>query len=123
MHELHARSYVGQTGEAVTVNVTASGGGQTQVTVDGQVLAGSQFSLSNNAGASHRLQVALVGPQGASCVVGIAVVDGGAAADLLLCTAFNPAPVGFYDFSVAPAAAIETFGAARTRGAAAGGTK
>ena len=59
------------------------------------------------------MEIALVGPQGASCVVGIAVVDGRSDPDFLMCSTFNPAPVNQYDFSVAASAAVAAFGAAK----------
>jgi hypothetical protein len=59
------------------------------------------------------MDIALAGPQGASCVVGIATVEGGSDPDFLMCTVFNPAPVNQYSFSVAAQAAVVAFGAAR----------
>ncbi len=116
MHRIQSRTYIGQPSETVSVNTTVHGGGQVSVTVGGQPLAGNQFQLPATAGATVRMQIALVGPQGASCVVAIAVVDGGSDADFLLCSVFNPAPVNFYDFSVAAAAAVATFATAKDLG-------
>jgi len=113
MHRVQGRTYVGQPGETVAVNATASGGGQATVTVHGQPLSDGQFPLPNAPGASVRMQIALAGPQGASCVVAISVVDGGADTDFLLCSVFNPAPVNFYDFSVAAAAAVRSLAKAK----------
>jgi len=113
MHRIQSRTYVGQPGETVTVSTVVSGGGQARVTVGGQPIAGGQFQLPSTAGATVRMQVALTGPQGASCVVTITVVDGSADTDFLLCSTFNPAPVNFYDFSVAANAAVSAFAAAR----------
>jgi hypothetical protein len=119
MHELHSRSYIGEPNELVSVKTTVHEGGQAGITVGGQQLAGNQFRLPSTAGASVRMQVALVGPQGASCVVEISVVDGKSAVDFLLCSAFNPAPVVFYDCSVAAAAAVGTFATAKNTAAVA----
>jgi len=120
MHELHSRSYIGEPNELVSVKATVHEGGQASIAVGGQQLAGNQFRLPSTAGASVRMQVALVGPQGASCVVEIAVVDGTSAADFLLCSVFNPAPVTFYDFSVAAPAAVGAFGTAKSTASATG---
>ena len=113
MHRLQSRTYVGQPGETVSVNTTLSGGGQVSVTVGGQPLVGGQFRLPGTPGAAVRMQIALAGPQGASCVVTTSVVDGGSDTDFLLCSVFNPAPVNFYDFSVAAAAAVTSLAAAK----------
>jgi hypothetical protein len=113
MHRVQSRTYVGQPRETVSVNAAVSGGGQVSVTVGGQPLASGQFQLPGTPGASVRLQIALAGPQGASCVVTVSVVDGGSDADFLLCSVFNPAPVNFYDFSVAAAAAVTSLAAAK----------
>ena len=59
------------------------------------------------------MDIALGGPQGATCVVGIATVDGGSDPDFLMCTTFNPAPVHQYSLSVAPTAAVVAFAAAK----------
>lgn len=113
MHRIQGRTYLGQPGEVVTVNTSVAGGGQAGVTVAGQPLAGGQFRLPNATGSVLRMQIALAGPKGASCAVTIAIVDGGQDTDFLLCTTFNPAPVNFYDFSVAAAAAVASLAAAK----------
>lgn len=113
MHRIQSRTYVGQPRETVTVSTVTSAGGQARVTVGGQPVVNGQFQLPSTPGATLRMQVALAGPQGASCVVTIAVVDGGADTDFLLCSTFNPAPVNFYDFSVAANTAVSAFAAAR----------
>lgn len=113
MHRIQSRTYVGQPGETVTISTVASGGGQARVTVGGQPVTTGQFRLPTTAGSTLRMQVALAGPQGASCVVTIAVVGGATDTDFLLCSTFNPAPVHFYDFSVAATAAVSALGAAR----------
>jgi hypothetical protein len=121
MHRVQSRTYVGQPNETVTVTTKVGGGGQVMVTVDGQPVVGGQFQLPGTPGAGVRMQIALAGPQGASCLVTIAVVDGSTDTDFLLCTVFNPAPVGLYDFSTAAAAAVTSFGAARAATLAARG--
>jgi hypothetical protein len=113
MHRVQSRTYVGQPGEPVAVTTTVSGGGQVRVTAGGQPVVGGQFQLPTAPGATTRMQIALVGPQGAACLVKIAVVDGGSDSDFLLCTTFNPAPVNFYDFSVAATAALTSFAQAK----------
>ena len=112
MHRLQSRTYVGQPGESVSVTTTVHGGGQVSVSIGGQPV-GAQFQLPGAPGAAVRMDIALAGPQGASCVVGIATVDGGSDPDFLMCTVFNPAPVNQYSFSVAASAAVAAFGAAR----------
>lgn len=112
MHRLQSRTYVGQPGETVSVTTTVHGGGQVSVSLDGQPV-GPQFQLPSTPGAAVRMDIALAGPQGASCVVGIATVDGGSDPDFLICTVFNPAPVNQYSFSVAAQAAVAAFGATR----------
>ena len=101
MHRIESRSYVGQSREVVTITTRVTGGGQAVVIVDG-VDMGQQadFQLPNNPGDRIKWQVALMGPLGATCVVGIAVVDGSADGDFLICQAHNPAPVHFYTCSV-----------------------
>jgi hypothetical protein len=113
MHRLQSRTYVGEPGETVSVGTTVDGGGQVSVTVGGQPVLNGQFRLPSTLGATVRMQIALAGPQGASCVVPITVVDGAADTDFLLCTTFNPAPVHFYDFSVAGAAAVAALAGAK----------
>ena len=114
MHRVGDRRYVGGPGETVTVTTQVAGGGQESRDVDGQPLLGNQFPLPGGAGGTRRLRITLVGPVGASSVVGIAVVDGGQDGDLLLCQPHDPAPVQFYDFAVAPRAALESLGRMRT---------
>jgi hypothetical protein len=113
MHRLQSRTYVGQPGETVSVGTTVDGGGQVRITVGGQPVLNGQFQLPSSPGATVRMQIALAGPQGASCVVPIAVVDGDKDTDFLLCSVFNPAPVHFYDFAVAGAAAVAALAGAK----------
>ena len=111
MHRLESRTYVGEKAEAVSLTTAVDGGGQVSVMVDGQDLgAGRQFQLPPNPGERVKLQIALVGPLGASCVVTISVVDGGSDADFLMCQAHNPAPVHFYNCSVAGPTALNALG-------------
>lgn len=111
MHRVQSRTYVGQPGETVTVTTTLHGGGQVVLTIGDQPVAGNQVQLPNTPGAVVRLQLALSGPQGASCVVAISVVDGGVDGDFLLCSTFDPLPVHLYDVAVAQAAAVASFAA------------
>jgi hypothetical protein len=60
----------------------------------------ADFELPDNPGDRIKWQIALMGPLGATCVVGIAVVDDSADGDFLICQAHNPAPVHFYTCSV-----------------------
>ena len=113
MHRVQSRTYVGQPGEIATVTTTTGAGGQVRVSVGGRPVVGGQFPLPNTPGATARMQIALAGPQGASCLVSIGSVDGTADSDFLLCTTFNPAPVNFYDFAVAAASAVANLARAR----------
>jgi hypothetical protein len=115
MHRLESRTYIGQPNERVSLTTQLDGGGQVSVVVDGQDLgAGRQFSLPPNAGDGVKFQIALVGPLGASCVVGISLVDGGSDGDFLICQTHNPAPVNFYTCSVAGMSALRTLAQLRT---------
>jgi len=113
MHRLQARTYVGQPGETVSISTKLDGGGQVGVSIDGQLVSNGQFQLPATAGASVAMDIALAGPQGATCVVGIAIVDGSSDPDFLMCTTNNPAPVHQYSLSVAPASAVVAFAAAK----------
>ncbi|MEO7192085.1 MAG: hypothetical protein ABI051_13620 [Vicinamibacterales bacterium] len=118
MHRLRSNVYVGQPGEAVGLSTAVHRGGQIVVTLDGEALSGGSFTLPATAGHQVNLQIALAGPRGASCVVGISTVDnvdGGTDGDLLLCQPLTPAPVHRYSFSVASAAAVVSLGGLRTR--------
>jgi hypothetical protein len=110
MHRLDSRSYVGEPGETVTVTTQLDGGATVSVTVHGQDLGtGGQFTLPSTPGERLKMQVALAGSLGASCVVTIVEVDGGSDTDFLICQAHDPAPVHFYTFSVAASAAVANF--------------
>ena len=110
MHRLESRTYIGEPNETVTLTTQVDGGGQVSVMVDGQDLGnGRQCSLPSNPGDRVKLQIALVGPLAASCVVAISVVDGGSDGDFLMCQAHDPAPVHFYTVAVAAIAAIAKF--------------
>ena len=110
MHRISSRTYVGQPNETATLTTQVDGGGQVNATLDGQSIGGnSQFPLPATPGSQSTLQIALVGPAGASCVVGISVVDGGSDGDFLLCQVHNPAPVHFYTFSVASVGSLAKF--------------
>jgi hypothetical protein len=109
-----SRTYVGQPNERVTLTTQLSGGGQASVVVNGQDIgAARQFSLPPNPGDRVKFQVSLLGPLGASCVVGISTVDGGSDGDFLMCQAHNPAPVNFYTCSVVGATALRALAQAR----------
>ena len=65
--------------------------------------------MPTSPGSSRTLEIGLFGPTGASCVVGISVVDGGSDADFLICQTQTPAPAHTYTFSVPPAASLTAF--------------
>jgi hypothetical protein len=114
MHRVSTRNYVGQPNEMAQVTTQVTGGGQARVRVNGLDLgAGGQFALPATPGGIAGMQVGLIGPLGASCVVSISVVDGGVDGDFLLCQPHNPAPVNSYTFSVGAAPAIAAFAATR----------
>lgn len=113
MHRLKDRTYVGSPGETVTISLTLENGGQARATLNGVPIPGRTFPLPAAAGDGVRLEIQLTGPVGASCVVGIAEVDGGEDGDLLLCQPHDPSPVQFYDFSVASMAAVGRLAAMR----------
>jgi hypothetical protein len=101
MHRIKRRKYVGSANETVTVTTRPSGGGQSSVILDGQPVGpNARFALPATPGAQRMFQVALSGPLGADCVVGIATVDGGTDSDFLICLAHNPLPVNTYSCSV-----------------------
>ena len=110
MHHVSGLLYVGQPNETVSLTTQVAAGGQITVTLDGQPIPGdTQFRLPSSPGTPCVLQVSLFGPIGASCAVGLAVVDGGTDGDFLLCQVHNPAPVHVYTFGVASAASVKTF--------------
>ncbi len=116
MHRISSRTYVGEPNETVSLTTQGGGGAQISVTLDGQSIGGNTpFNLPASPGSQSTLQIALVGPVGASCVVGISVVDDGSDGDFLLCQVHNPAPVHFYSLSVASAAALATFATVKTK--------
>lgn len=119
MHRISLRTYVGQPSELVSLSTDADAGGQVSASLDGRPISpNSQFQLPASPGSQSTLQVSLVGPLGASCVVGLSVVDGGSDGDFLLCQVHNPAPVHFYTIGVAAATALKNF--ATTKGVKAG---
>jgi hypothetical protein len=114
MHKVSGLFYIGQPNETVSLTTHLAAGGQTNVTLDGQPIPGNtQFQLPANQGSSRTLQIGLFGPTGASCVVGISVVDGGSDADFLICQTQTPAPAHTYTFSVPPAASLTAFAGIR----------
>jgi len=115
MHKVDARTYVGQPNETVTLTTVVADGGQIAVSLDGQPVPGhTQFPLPNAPGGHRILQIGLVGPKGASCAVGIATVDGGTDADILVVHPHTPAPVHFYRFSVAGQQSVQAVTAFKT---------
>ena len=120
MHRIQRHEYVGQPGELVRVATITHGGGRVRLTLDGQDLGNVRtFSLSNAGAPDRNLHIDLAGPLGASCGVGISVVDGGSDGDFLLCQAFNPLPSSDYTFKVAAAASVTAFGVLKGSAAAA----
>jgi hypothetical protein len=119
MQRIGSRTYVGQPREVVTVTTQVSLGGQAAVIVNGVDMGPqARFPLPPDPGDRIKWQVALMGPLGATCVVGITVVDGGSDGDFLICQAHNPAPVHFYTGSVIEAPAMRALkGMRRTKGA------
>jgi hypothetical protein len=114
MHRVSTRTYVGQPNEMVRVTTQVTGGGQAEMRVNGvRFGAGGQFALPATPGTITGMQIGLIGPVGASCVVGITVVDGGQDGDFLVCQPHNPAPVNSYTFSVAQVSAVDAFAAIR----------
>lgn len=111
MHIIDSLTYVGQPNETVSVTTFVDDGGQIAVTLDGQsVPENTTFRLPGELGGHSVLQIALLGPDGASCAVGIATVDGGTDVDMLLVQTHVPAPVHFYRFSVAGAQNVLALG-------------
>lgn len=129
MHRIQRHEYVGQPGESVRVTTITHGGGRVRLTLDGQDLGSVRtFPLSNAGAPDRNLKIELAGPLGASCGVGIAVVDSGTDGDFLLCQAVNPMPSSDYTFKVAASASVTAFGvlkgsAAAARSAAKAGAK
>jgi hypothetical protein len=114
MHRVDSRTYVGQPSETVTLTTTLGGGGQVSVIVNGQDIgAVRRFPLPAGAGDRLKFQIALLGPLGSTCVVGISPVDGSIDGDFLMCQAHNPAPVSFYTCSVAAMPALTALARAK----------
>jgi hypothetical protein len=109
MHRVESRTYIGEPGETVTLTTQLDGGGVVSVTVDGTDIGAARSFTLPTAGGARKLQIALVGPLGASCVVTIAAVDGALDGDFLMCQAHDPAPVHFYSFAVAAPAVVASF--------------
>lgn len=116
MHRITDRTYVGVPNETATLSTQVGAGGQVSVTLDGTTLpANGAFTLPATPGTPSVLQIALVGPLGATCAVGIATVDGGTDGDFLMCQVHSPAPVHFYTFSCAARAGVAAFAAIKSR--------
>jgi hypothetical protein len=122
MQFVEKRVYAGSPNEVAAVDTTEQNGGAVTVRLDGVVVAEDiEFALEPGAGGERRIEIGLVGPTGAFCVVGISPVDGATDPDLLLCTDSNTAPVHVYRFLTTPAAAMAALarvGAAPAAGAA-----
>ena len=119
MHKVDSRTYIGQPNETVSLTTQLGGGGQISVVVDGQDLGGGRrFPLPPDPGDRVKLQIMLVGPLGATCVVSISTVDGASDGDFLMCQAHNPAPVNFYTCSVAQPSALTAFAKLKSRAGA-----
>ncbi|SRR5258708_33321819 len=101
MHKTGSGTYTGAPEEQVTVNATVAGSGAVRFVLDG-VDRGSTspliFNLPGSAGHSSKLSVGLFGAVGDTCLVDIAVVDGGSDKDLLVAQPHDPFPVHDFDF-------------------------
>jgi len=107
MHRTGIRRYTGAPGEQVTVTATVAGSGQLRFVLDGADMGSTSpliFNLPSSAGQSSKLSVGLFGAPGDTCLVDIAVVDGGSDKDLLVAQPHDPFPVDDFDFiTLAPA--------------------
>ena len=112
MHKIQRHEYIGQPGELVRVATVTHNGGRVRVSLDGEDVGNVRtFSLPSAPGEDRHLHIDLAGPLGASCGIGISVVDGGTDGDFLLCQALNPVPFSDYTFKVAAAESVAAFGA------------
>jgi hypothetical protein len=101
MHKTNFRSYAGAPGEQVTVTASVAGSGSIKFVLDGQDKGGKSpltFNLPSSPGQSSKLSVGLFGAVGETCLVDIALVDGGSDRDLLVAQPHDPFPVHDYDF-------------------------
>ncbi|HKV95246.1 MAG TPA: hypothetical protein VJW20_22060 [Candidatus Angelobacter sp.] len=109
MHRTAIRSYSGAPGEQVTVTATVAGSGAIKFILDGQDKGGTSplvFNLPNSPGQLSKLSVGLFGAVGDTCLVDIAVVDGGSDKDLLVAQPHDPFPVHEYNFMTLAAAQL-----------------
>jgi hypothetical protein len=101
MHKTGVGKYTGSPGEQVTVTATVAGSGAVRFVLDG-VDRGSAspltFNLPSGVGQTSKLSVGLFGAPGDTCLVDIAVVDGGSDKDLLVAEPHDPFPVHDFDF-------------------------
>lgn len=107
MHSIDTLKYSGAPGETVTVTTQVAGSGAVRFVLDG-VDRGSTsplvFTLDPTPGNTAKLSVGLFGPVGDTCLVEIAVVDGGSDRDLLVAQPHDPFPVHDYEFVTLAAA-------------------
>jgi hypothetical protein len=112
VHKTQRHEYLGQPGELVRLATVTHNGGRVRVTLDGEDLGDVRtFSLPSEPGRDRHLHIDLAGPLGASCGIGISVVDGGTDGDFLLCQPLNPTPFSDYAFNVASEESVAAFGA------------
>lgn len=102
MHKTDFEKYTGSPGEQVTVTATVAGSGAVRFVLDG-VDKGSTspliFNLPSGVGQTSKLSVGLFGAPGDTCLVDIAVVDGGSDKDLLVAEPHDPFPVHDFNFT------------------------
>jgi hypothetical protein len=101
MHKTDDNEYAGAPNEPVTVTATVAGSATVNFMLDGQPRGSDspfEFNLPSAPGQSSRLSVTLVGAVGDTCIVNIAVVDGGSDVDFMACRSTNPFPVENYHF-------------------------
>lgn len=109
MHRKDFRTYTGAPGEQVTVAAAVAGSGSIKFVVDGQDKGGNSpltFDLPSSPGQNSKLSVGLFGAVGDTCLVDIAVVDGGSDKDLLVAQPHDPFPVHDYDFTALDSAQL-----------------
>lgn len=121
MHVLDKRVYAGSPGELAKVDTTEKNGGAVTLRLDGVIVSEDpSFNLRSTPGDERTLEILLTGATGASCVVVITTVEGGADGDLLMCQLSDPFPRHVYRFITTPAGAIAALGATRGAPRAAG---
>ena len=122
MHRLESRVYAGEPNEDVTYRTDPDGGASVRVLLNGVDTApDGSFRLPGNPGEQTQLTITLFGPSGTTCVVGIAVVDGGTDGDMLVCQPHDPAPIHLYRFIVVQPRAMASIGRMLSGAAGSGG--